>query len=118
MTDQEYVKSLYEKGKMAMEEIEDYSQKQIDKMLIAIGKVVYDVKEELAAMGAEETKMGDPNYKILKHRTIPMTLYYMKGKKSTGVIDYDSEKQIAKVAKPAGVIAAIQPSTNQLQVHA
>ncbi|MEG2199901.1 MAG: aldehyde dehydrogenase family protein, partial [Anaerovorax sp.] len=71
--------------------------------------------EELAKMAVEETKMGKYEDKIVKNKGKAMaTWYYLKDKKSVGIISYDEAKGIAEVAKPMGVIGVITPVTNPI----
>ena len=48
MDNKEYIQSLIDKGRKAQESIETYTQEQVDKMVRAIGKAIYDAREELS----------------------------------------------------------------------
>ena len=113
MGNQELINELVKNARAAMEEIKDYDQAQIDKIVKAMGKASYDNAEMLAQLAVDEGRLGSYESKIFKNRKSPMAAwYFLKDKKSMGVIDEDKEKHILTFAKPAGVIACIIPSTN------
>ena len=112
MDSKEEVLQLVSAAKIAQAEFEKYDQKQIDAVVKAIGKAVFDNAETLAVEEAEETKFGDVDDKISKIKIVPMSHWaFMKGKKSVGMLEYDPQKRLAVYAKPIGVIASITPST-------
>lgn len=115
MDSKEYVFGLVEKARKAQAIFETYNQKQVDQVVRTVGKAVYDHGEELAKMAVEETKMGKYEDKVIKNKNKAMaTWYYLKDKKSVGVISYDEVSGIAEVAKPMGVIGVITPVTNPI----
>lgn len=113
MTDEAYIRELVDKSRLALKEIESFSQKTIDKIVREIAKYVFDNAEELAVMSVEETGMGAVEYKTAKNKGKAKILWYsLKGKKSIGIINEDEETGITEIAKPIGVVGAIQPTTN------
>ena len=113
MTTGEYLKLLVDDARKAQQEFETYSQECVDTACRAIGKIVYDNAEMLAHMAVDETHMGNYASKIAKCKGKSKTTWYrLKGKKSRGIIEWDEEMGIAKVAKPIGVIGSVTPSTN------
>lgn len=113
MDAKEYVLGLIEKGRIAQQEFEKYSQEDVDKAVRAIGKIIYDNAEPLAKMAVEESRMGKYEDKILKNKgKSKMVWYKLKGVKSRGILDYDEAEGIYRVSKPIGVIGAIAPTTN------
>lgn len=112
MTDMELVSSLIEKARVAQREFEQYSQEQVDEVVRAIGKAVYDNAEPLARLAVDETRMGIYEDKIMKNKgKTKMTWYRLKGVKSVAILRY-LDNGIVEVAKPIGVIGAITPCTN------
>ena len=104
---------LMSKGKAAVEAIKDYDQKRIDCLVRAIGKAVYDNAQILAEIAVNETGYGKLESKVVKNRRTSMAAWsFLKDKKSTGVIEEDLEKNLVTIAKPAGVVACITPTTN------
>lgn len=108
------IEELVNKAKAAQKEFEEnFSQEQVDEIVRAIGKVVYDNAEELAKMAIEESKMGVYEDKVAKNYGKSKNIWNsLKGKKSIGIIDEDKEKGIIKVAKAKGIVGAVTPVTN------
>lgn len=112
MDDRAYVAELIEKARKAQKIFETYTQEQVDEVVRAIGKAVYDNGELLARMAVDETKMGSYEDKVLKNKGKAMAVWYsLKGKKSVGVLEY-FDNGIVEVGKPIGVIGAVTPVTN------
>lgn len=113
MEDREYIQDLVSKSRKALKEIESFDQKAIDRIVREIAKYVYDNAKELAEMSVKETGMGTVEYKTAKNLGKAKVLWHsLKGKKSMGIISEDEESGIIKIAKPVGVVGAIQPTTN------
>jgi succinate-semialdehyde dehydrogenase len=111
--DATYIAELVAKARVALAAFASFDQKQVDTILRDIAKNVFDNAEELAEMAVTETGMGEVEYKIKKNQGKARILWYsLKGKKSMGVIDEDEESGITMIAKPVGVVAAVQPTTN------
>lgn len=109
------IASYVAKAKAAQAKINDYSQKQIDEVCVAIGWEVYndDNIKQLAEKAVEETKMGNVQDKIAKHKNKVLgVLKDITGAKSVGLLETDDIKKIKKYAKPVGVVGALTPVTN------
>jgi len=109
------ITELMQRSRAAQAVIEDYSQEQIDELLRAMvwSCCQPGVAEELAQHTLDETQLGDYNGKFLKISVKPRAaLMDIIDDKSVGVIEEDPERNIIKIAKPAGVIGALSPSTN------
>jgi len=114
MNDLEYVSAVVDQARKAQKIFETYSQEQVDELVRAVGKAVYDNGEELARMAIDETHMGSYEDKVLKNKGKAMAVWnYLKGKKSVGVLEY-LDNGIVLVGKPLGVIGAITPVTNPI----
>jgi len=115
MTDETYIKELVAKSKKALKEFESFNQKSIDRIIRELAKYVFDHAEELARMAQSETGMGSVEYKTKKHLGKSKIMWHsLKGKKAIGIISEDEELGIIEVAKPIGVLGAIQPCTNPI----
>ena len=115
MSTKEYVSSYVKRAKAAQQQIQSYTQEQIDEVCVAIGWEVYNDQniEILAKMAVEETKMGNVQDKITKHKNKVLgVLKDVQHAKSVGCIEVDEEKKIRKYAKPVGVVGALTPVTN------
>jgi len=112
---QSEVQSLIEKAKKAQQQIEFWSQEQVDEAVAAVGWQL--VKEEhveaCAKLAYEETQMGDYEHKVAKISKKTMgTLRDLHGLRTVGVVEHDEVRGIKKYAKPVGVIGALTPCTN------
>lgn len=115
MEDKLYIEELMKNARIAQSSFESFSQKQVDDIVRAIGKVVYDRAEELAKMAIEETGMGVYEHKVIKNKGKSKLIWNnLKDKKSVGIIEEDKEKGLILVAKPKGVIGAVTPCTNPI----
>ncbi len=115
MSTKEYVSSYVKRAKAAQQRIQFYTQEQIDEVCVAIGWEVYNDQniEILAKLAVEETKMGNVQDKITKHKNKVLgVLKDVQYAKSVGCIEVDEEKKIRKFAKPVGVVGALTPVTN------
>lgn len=113
----DYIAGLVQKAKAAMAQVVDFDQTQLNRMARAAGKAVYDNAELFAKEAVEETHMGTVDGKIKKMRgSMTQQWAYAKDRPSTGVVGWEKGKLdkdcILKIAKPAGVIAAVMPVTN------
>lgn len=109
MTVQEYV----EKGRAAVAAIKDYTQEQVDQLVYAAAKAIYQNAEPLAREAVDETGLGYYEDKICKNTDTPAAFWaYLKDKKSVGIISENKETGIIEVAHPVGVIACVTPATN------
>ena len=115
MGNMEYVSTIVDQARKAQKIFETYTQEQVDEVVRAVGKAVYDNGEELARMAIDETHMGDYEDKVLKNKGKAMAVWnYLKGKKSVGILEYFEKEGIVEVGKPLGVIGAITPVTNPI----
>jgi len=96
-----------------MDTLESFNQLEIDRLVRCITKYVFDNAASLAEMSVSETRMGTVDYKTKKNLGKARIIWHsLKGKKSIGVISDDDESGIIEIAKPIGVIGAVQPTTN------
>jgi len=107
----EYVR----KAKKAQAQLSRLNQNQIDDIVRAIAKLVFDNAEELASMAVEETGMGVCEDKIAKNKGKSTIIWNaLKGKPSIGILRTNEAEGITETAKPMGVIAAVTPCTNPI----
>ena len=109
------IQDIVTKARNAQREFESYNQQQVDAVVRAIAKVVYDRAEELARMAVEETRMGVLEDKIKKNLGKSRIIWHnLKDKKSVGLINYNEQTGVAEVARPMGVVGAVTPCTNPI----
>ncbi|WP_339670014.1 aldehyde dehydrogenase family protein [Dasania marina] len=107
------IQEMLAKARTALQGIEHYSQEQIDALVRAVGKMVFDNAEELAIDTFEETEMGNIKDKTLKNQGKSRNVWnYLKGKKSVGIIEPKNDQGMVTIAKPVGVVGAVIPTTS------
>jgi sulfoacetaldehyde dehydrogenase len=115
MNDKKKIEGIINQSRIAQQAIENYSQKQVDLLVAAIGwaGIQEDVMKKLAEQGQKETRLGtfEGKYNKMSFK-IRGIMRDMKGARTVGVIDVDEERGLTKIAKPIGVIAALVPCTN------
>src|SRR3989442_876503 len=92
---------------------EDYTEDQVERILLEISKAGIANAEALARLAVEETGYGTVEHKTLKNLFCADDVYRaIRPMKTVGIVNEDKQKKIFEVASPIGVIAAIIPSTN------
>lgn len=108
-----YIDDLILKAKAAQQELETYTQEEVDRIVKTIGKTIYDNAELLAQEAVAESGYGRVDSKTWKQKKSCMAAWvYLRDKKSVGIIEEDPINQTVTYAKPVGVIACLSPSTN------
>lgn len=110
-----YVNGLVERARKAQKIVESFNQERVDHLVTAIvwNIVKPGTIEEISKFAVEETELGNYESKYAKLNTkLKGALRDMKGKKSMGIIERDEEKGLIKIAKPVGVVGAVNPTTN------
>ncbi|WDP90328.1 MAG: acetaldehyde dehydrogenase (acetylating) [Desulfobacter sp.] len=106
-------RSLVRGARKAQEFLAGLSQERVDAMVNAIAEKGQANAEELAKMAMEETGFGKWEDKKAKNILATRDLYaHIAPMKTMGIINEDRDKKILEIASPAGVIAALIPSTN------
>ena len=102
-----------EKARIAQAAFECYNQEQVDAIVKAIAKTVYDNAESLAKLALDETGMGVYEDKVAKNKGKSQVIWqHLKNKKSVGIIDRNEQTGIISIAKPMGVVGSVTPVTN------
>jgi sulfoacetaldehyde dehydrogenase len=116
LTDQErnYGQQLLMRARAAMDAVRDYDQQQVDRLCRAVGWATANEKTftRIAQRGVDESGLGDRAGRPAKRFKIMGILRDALRQKSMGAIEELPDKGIVKYAKPAGVVAALIPSTN------
>ena len=111
----EIVAKLIARARAAQKIFERSTQEQLDEAAAAAGWAIMHPERNraLAELAVKDTGLGVIADKITKnHRKTLGLLRDLKGAKSTGVIAEYPEQGITELARPAGVVAAVVPSTN------
>ena len=107
------IDDLVARARAAQEQIEFWSQEQVDEMVAAVGWQAYQAAEPCARLAYEETEMGVYKDKLIKHQKKTLgALRDLHGMKTVGLVEDDQAKGLLKFMKPAGVIGALTPVTN------
>ena len=107
------IQNQLDRARKAFEQISDYTQEQVDKLVYEGAKIIYENAEYLAKMAVEETRLGSVEDKIGKNEGTAAAFWdYLKDKKSVGIINEDPSIGLIEAAHPIGVIGAITPATN------
>ncbi len=89
------------------------SQAEVDRVCAAMAEAAYQASERLGRMACEETGYGVAEHKKLKNEFGSRYVWEsIKDIKTVGVIGHDPVRRIYEIAWPAGVVAALTPSTN------
>lgn len=112
--EKQLVADMVARARVAMDKIKDYDQAQVDRLAQALGWACGNEKTfvRIAQMGVDESGIGDREGRAGKRFKILGVLRDALRGKSVGVIEVDEAKGITKIAKPAGVIASLIPTTN------
>lgn len=113
MTNEEKMIKMVENGRKAMEIFQNYTQEEVDRVIMALCVAFREEAETMAKMTVEETGMGNVESKTMKNAGCAAgVLAQTKGKPSVGVIGEDKERKLRFVAHPKGVIGNVAPTTN------
>jgi acetaldehyde dehydrogenase (acetylating) len=107
------VRQLVERAAEAQKTLEHFSQSQIDAVIAACAEAGRRHAEPLARLAVEETTYGVVADKIEKNLFAARDVFAaIRSMKTVGVIREDKANRVVEIAVPAGVVAAIIPTTN------
>ena len=112
--DRNLAKDMIERARASMNVIEDWDQKDLDRLSQAIAWYAGNEKTftRLAEQGVDESGIGDRSGRPAKRFKIHMVLRDVLRTPSTGIVETNEALGLVKYAKPAGVIASLIPMTN------
>ena len=111
----ERVAAIVARARAARRVYDAYTQAQVDDVVVACGWAIVEPSRNraLAELAVRDTGLGNVADKVAKnHRKTLGLLRDLKGAKSVGVIGEDRARGVIEIARAAGVVAAITPSTN------
>jgi sulfoacetaldehyde dehydrogenase len=115
MNDVETISGLVRRARAAQAVAETYDQAQADRLCAAAAWAIMEPSRNrsLAELAVRDTGLGNVADKIQKnHRKTLGLMRDLHGAKSVGVIAENTATGITDIARAAGVIGAITPSTN------
>jgi len=111
------IKQLITKARNAQATINEYSQEQVDELILAVAWEVIkpENNQSLSELAVKTTGLGNVEDKKRKNtrKTIGL-LRDLKNTKTVGIIHQDDEEGLIEIARPVGVVGAIVPSTNPI----
>jgi acetaldehyde dehydrogenase (acetylating) len=106
-------RNLLKAAREAWLQFENFTEEQVEGILLEISRAGIANAERLAQIAVEETGYGTVEHKTLKNLFCADDVYRaIRPMKTIGIVNEDKERKIFEVASPIGVIAAIIPSTN------
>jgi sulfoacetaldehyde dehydrogenase len=109
------VAALVARARAAQALADGCDQARVDEMVAAAAWAILEPgrNRELAELAVADTGIGEVEDKIRKnHRKTLGLLRDLHGVKTVGVISEDPARGLVEIARPAGVVCAITPSTN------
>ena len=109
------VAALVARARAAQAQFERWPQERVDEAVLACGWAIMNPENnrELAETAVRDSGLGNVADKIAKnHRKTLGLLRDLAGVRTLGVIAEYPDKGIVEIARPAGVVAALTPSTN------
>jgi acyl-CoA reductase-like NAD-dependent aldehyde dehydrogenase len=109
------VDDLVSRAIVAQETIQDWSEAQIEALLLALAKAVSSRAEILARAAVTESGIGNVPDKIQKARFGSLSVYQsLAGKPGPGLVSIDEERQVVTFAASVGVVLGLVPATNPI----
>jgi sulfoacetaldehyde dehydrogenase len=108
------ITAIVQRARDAARAIEHYSQEQVDELVTAVAWAVVrkDHAEALARQAVDEGGFGNYADKVAKiNKRVVGVLADMTGMRTVGVVEEQPSAGLVKIAKPAGVVAALIPTT-------
>lgn len=107
-----HARQMVEKARWAAEAFSGLGRAEVLRIAKAAGEAGYAQAQRYAQWAVEETGFGVVEHKTIKNQACSRGLYeHYKDQDFTG-IKLDAERKILEIARPAGVVFALTPSTN------
>lgn len=106
-------RNLARLGKIAADQMANYTNEQVDRIIRNMVEVAEQNAEMLAQMAVQETGFGIVKDKLYKNHMASGLLYEaIKDIPTVGIISEDKVNRVIEVAEPMGLVMGIVPSTN------
>lgn len=110
---EEMIQRYTNKAKVALEELENFNQEQIDHIVHQMALAGLNDHMRLAKMAVEETKRGIYEDKCVKNMFATESIWHdIKNDKTVGIIQDDDQAGVMTIASPVGVVCGVTPVTN------
>jgi acetaldehyde dehydrogenase/alcohol dehydrogenase len=107
-----HAKQMVEKARWAAEAFSGYRRPEVLRIAKAVSEAGYAQARRYAQWAVEETGFGVVEHKAIKNRACSRGLYELYQDQDFTGTRMDPERKILEIARPAGVVFALTPSTN------
>lgn len=107
-----HAKQMVEKARWAAEAYSSYRRADVLRIAKAVAEAGYGAAQRYAQWAVEETGFGVVEHKVLKNQACTRSLYDLYQDQDFTGTRVDAQRKILEIARPAGVVFALTPSTN------
>lgn len=107
-----HAKQMVEKARWAAEAFSSYRRPEVLRIAKAVGEAGYAQAQRYAQWAVEETGFGVVEHKVIKNQACSRGLFERYQDQDFTGMKIDAERKILEIARPAGVVFALTPSTN------
>lgn len=107
-----HARQMVEKARWAAEAFSGYRRPEVLRIAKAVGEAGYAEAQRYAQWAVEETGFGVVEHKVIKNQACSRGLFELYQDQDFTGIRADAERKILEIARPAGVVFALTPSTN------
>jgi acyl-CoA reductase-like NAD-dependent aldehyde dehydrogenase len=107
-----HARQTVEKARWAAEAFSGYRRPEVLRIAKAVAEVGQAQAQRYAQWAVEETGFGVVEHKVVKNRACSKGLYDLYSDQDFTGTKVDPERKILEIARPAGVVFALTPSTN------
>jgi acyl-CoA reductase-like NAD-dependent aldehyde dehydrogenase len=105
-------KQMVEKARWAAEAFSGYRRPEVLRIAKAVAEAGYAQAQRYAQWAVEETGFGVVEHKLIKNQACSKSLYELYQNQDFTGTKVDPARKILEIARPAGVVFALTPSTN------
>ncbi|MGE0008217.1 MAG: aldehyde dehydrogenase family protein [Parvibaculaceae bacterium] len=107
-----HAKQMVEKARWAAEAFSGYRRPEVLRIARAAAEAGHAQAQRYAQWAVEETGFGVVEHKLIKNQACSRGLYELYQDRDFTGTRLDAERKILEIARPAGVVFALTPSTN------
>jgi acyl-CoA reductase-like NAD-dependent aldehyde dehydrogenase len=107
-----HAKQMVEKARWAAEAFSGYRRSEVLRIAKAAADAGYAQAQRYAQWAVEETGFGVVEHKTIKNQACSQGLFELYQDQDFTGTKVDAERKILEIARPAGVVFALTPSTN------
>ncbi len=107
-----HARQMVEKARWAAEAFSGYRRPEVLKIAKVVAEAGYAAAQRYAQWAVEETGFGVVEHKVIKNQACSKVLYELYQDQDFTGTKLDPERKILEIARPAGVVFALTPSTN------